>query len=49
MTGPPGRTWARTGPGPTSTGADLFASALHFRFDGDIHGGARLEGRTDIG
>ncbi|MFD9096952.1 hypothetical protein [Streptomyces collinus] len=48
MTEPPGR-GARTGPGPTSTGVDLFASALHFHLDGDIHGGARLEGRADIG
>ncbi|MER6474439.1 hypothetical protein [Streptomyces collinus] len=48
MNWPPGRTGAGTGPGPTSTGDDLFASALHFHVDGDIHGGARLERRTDI-
>ncbi|MDX2593038.1 MULTISPECIES: hypothetical protein [Streptomyces] len=49
MTGPPGRTGAGTGPDPTGTGVDLFASALHFHLDGDIHGGARLERRTDVG
>ncbi|WP_317447086.1 hypothetical protein [Streptomyces collinus] len=49
MTEPPGPSERRPGSGLTSTGAELFASATHFHLDGDIHGGARLERRADIG
>ncbi|MEU4037262.1 hypothetical protein [Streptomyces collinus] len=49
MTELPGLSERRPGPGLTSTGVEPFASATHFPFDGDIHGGARLERRADIG